>query len=109
MSERTEFFAWYEEQKSVVFNNTQTLESYCQEDVSARRQACQVFRSEFTRVGNINVYQESVTISSACNKVLRKLFLKPYARVYWIHKLQPESCYVVRIQGTDGRMPYTAR
>jgi hypothetical protein len=47
VSERTEFLAWYEEQKSVVFNNRQTLESYCQDDVTVLRQACQVFRDEF--------------------------------------------------------------
>jgi hypothetical protein len=34
VSERTEFLAWYEEQKSVVFNNRQTLEAYCQDDVT---------------------------------------------------------------------------
>jgi hypothetical protein len=28
-------------------------------------------------IANIDVFQESVTIASACNKVLRKLFLKP--------------------------------
>jgi hypothetical protein len=28
-------------------------------------------------IANIDVIQESVTIASACNKVLRKLFLKP--------------------------------
>jgi hypothetical protein len=37
VSERTEFLAWYEEQKSVVFNNRQTLESYCQDDVTVLR------------------------------------------------------------------------
>ncbi len=41
------------------------------------RQACQVFRREFLEVGNIDVFQEYVTIASACNKVLRRLFLKP--------------------------------
>ena len=35
-----------------------------------------MFRSEFLQVGNIDVFHESVTIASACNKVLRKLFLK---------------------------------
>jgi hypothetical protein len=30
------------------------------------------------RVGNIDVFQESVSIASSYNKVLRKLFLKPY-------------------------------
>jgi hypothetical protein len=53
------------------------LESYSQDDVKFLRQACRVFRGEFLRVGNIEVFQESVTISSVCNKVLRKLFLKP--------------------------------
>jgi hypothetical protein len=32
------------------------------------------FRCEFMRVGNID---ESVTIAPACNKLLRKMFLKP--------------------------------
>jgi hypothetical protein len=75
--ERTDFLAWYETQKSEVFDNTRVLESYCQEHVIVLRQACRVFRGEFMRVGNIDVFQESVTIPSACNKVLRKLFLKP--------------------------------
>jgi hypothetical protein len=74
VSERAEFFAWYEEQNSmsVVFNNRQTLQSYCQDDV-VLRQACQVFRNEFIRVGNIDVFQESLTIASPCNKALRRL------------------------------------
>jgi hypothetical protein len=57
VSERAEFFAWYEEQMftAVVFNNRQTLESYCQDDVADLGQACQVFRNEFMRVGNIDV------------------------------------------------------
>ena len=41
------------------------------------RQACQVFRHDFLQDGNIDVFHESVTIASACNKVLRKLFLIP--------------------------------
>jgi hypothetical protein len=36
VSERTEFLAWYVEQKSVVFNNRQILESYCQDDVGPK-------------------------------------------------------------------------
>jgi hypothetical protein len=77
VSERTEFLAWYEEEKSVVFNNRQTLEGYCQDDVTVLRQACQVFRNEFMGIANMDVFRKSVTIASACNKVLRKLFLKP--------------------------------
>ena len=34
-------------------------------------------RSEFMQIGNIDVFLEAVTIVSACNKVLRKRFLKP--------------------------------
>jgi hypothetical protein len=72
VSDRTEFLAWYEEQKSVVFDNRQTLEAYYQDDVTVLRQSCQVFRNEFMGIAN-DVFQESVTIASACNKVLRKL------------------------------------
>jgi hypothetical protein len=36
-----------------------------------------VFRREFIRVENIEVFLESVTIAFACNEVLRKQFLKP--------------------------------
>jgi hypothetical protein len=62
--ERTEFLAWYEEQKSLAFNNRQVLELYCQDDVTVLRQACRVFKGDFMRVGNIDVFQESVTIAS---------------------------------------------
>jgi hypothetical protein len=37
-----------------------------------------VFRREFLHIANIEVFQESITIASACKKVLRKRFLKPY-------------------------------
>jgi hypothetical protein len=67
VSERTEFLAWYEAQKSVVFNNRQILESYCQGDVTVLRKACRVFRNEFIGIANIDVFQESVTISFAWN------------------------------------------
>ena len=53
------------------------LEQYCQDDVTVLRQACQIFRREFIEIGNIEVFLESFTIASACNKVLRKRFLKP--------------------------------
>ena len=36
-----------------------------------------MFSRKFLQVGNIDVFHESVTIASACNKVLRRLFLKP--------------------------------
>ena len=40
------------------------------------REAFRVLRREFLQMGNIDVFLESVTIASACNKVMRKRFLK---------------------------------
>jgi len=75
--ERKEFFVWYKSQKKSVYDNRQALGSYPQDDVTVLRQVCRVFRREFMHVGNIEVFLESVTIASACNKVLRKRFLQP--------------------------------
>jgi len=77
ISERAEFITWYECHKNTVFDNKLVLEMYCQDDVTVLRQACQIFRREFIEIGNIEVLLESFTIASACNKVLRKIFLKP--------------------------------
>jgi hypothetical protein len=68
---------WYEEQKDKVFDNRRVLENYCQDDVTVLRQACQIFRRDFIEIGNIEFFFEAFTIASACNKVLRKNFLKP--------------------------------
>ena len=71
-----EFLAWYAAEKFEVFDN-RVLELCCQDDVNVLREAFRVFRQEFIRIGNIDVFLESVTIASACNKLLRKRFLKP--------------------------------
>jgi len=76
-AQRREFLAWYEGQKDVVFDNRRMLEAYCQDDVTVLRQACRVFRREFMQIGNLEVFVEDISIASACNKVLRKRFLKP--------------------------------
>ena len=52
------------------------LEFYCQADITVLRKACQVFRREFIQIVNIEIFLESITIASACNKVSRKRFLK---------------------------------
>ena len=75
--ERKEFIVWYESQRSETFENRHVLESYFQDDITVLKQACRVFRREFVRTGHIDVFFESITIASACNKVLRKRFLKP--------------------------------
>ena len=61
----------------MVFDNKRVLEAYCQDDVSVLREACRVFWREFIQIGNFEVFLESVTNTSACNKVMRKRFLKP--------------------------------
>jgi len=73
-SDRREFMAWYNEQKVNIFDNLYVLEQYCQDDVTVLRQACRVFRREFLEIGNIEVFLEALTIASACNKVLGKIF-----------------------------------
>ena len=60
-----------------MFDNRRVLETYCQDDVTVLRQECRVFRREFFQFGNIEGFLEAITIASACNKVLRKQFLKP--------------------------------
>jgi len=63
--------------KKTVFDNRRLLEEYYQDNVTVMRQACQIFRPDFMEIGNIEIFLETVTIASACNKVLRKKFLKP--------------------------------
>ena len=76
-SERMDFMTWYASQKDKVFDNRRILEQYCQDDVTVLRQACQIIRRDFIEIGKIEVFLEVFTIVCACNKVLRKRFLKP--------------------------------
>jgi hypothetical protein len=96
------------------------LEEYCQADVTVLRQACQVFRLEFIQIGQVEVFLETMTIASECNKVLRRLFLKPdtiglipkggysgninYSKnaIMWlIYKEQADNCKIMH--GRNGR------
>ena len=63
--------------RNQLFDNRRVLEKYCQDDVTVLRQSCRVFRREFMHIGNTEVFLESITIASACNKLLRKCFLQP--------------------------------
>lgn len=67
---------WQNGQKYKVFDNKIVLEKYCQDYATVLKQACQIFRREFD-IGYIEGFLESFAIASACNKVLRKQFLKP--------------------------------
>jgi len=59
----------------VLFDNRRVLEAYCQDDVTLLRQACRVFRGEFTQKDNIEFFLEAISTVSASNKILRKCFL----------------------------------
>jgi len=65
--ERKEFLVWYEIQRSESFDNRHVLKSYFQDDVTVLRQACRVFKREFMQIKHIDVFVESITITSACN------------------------------------------
>jgi hypothetical protein len=69
--------AWYEEHKDRVFHNRKVLRQYCRDDFSVLRQACRIFRRNFPEIGNVDIFHESLTIASACSKVLRLRFVKP--------------------------------
>jgi hypothetical protein len=69
--------SWYDEQKEKVFDNRRVLQQIYQDDVTVLRQASQIFGRDFIEIRNIEVFLEALTIVSACNKVLRKKFLKP--------------------------------
>ena len=94
------------------------LEEYCQDDVTVLRLACQIFRRDFIEIGNIEVFLEEFTIASACNKVLRKKFLKPEivglipaggysannrhnkkALIWLLHMEQTDGCYITLEMG----------
>ena len=71
------FLAWYEARNSRPFHKRKVLDTNCHDDVTLLRQACRVYRREFLQIRNIEVILESLTIASACNKALRRNFLKP--------------------------------
>ena len=89
---RQEFTTWYDEHKHRIFDNRRVLEEYCQDDGTVLREALTIFRRNFLEIVNIEVFLEAYTIASACKKVLRKKFLKPYKieLIPWRIQLQPE-------------------
>jgi len=73
--ERSEFLEWYETQEP-PFGNRRVVEQDCQDDVTVLRQACLVFQREFMHLRNLDVFLRSISIASACNKVLLTRFLQ---------------------------------
>jgi len=67
-------------------------------------------KTEFIEIGNVDVFLESVTITSACNKVMRKRFLKPItiglipSGGYRVYREQTDSCTIMHTRnGHDYR------
>ena len=46
------------------------------DDVNVLRQACCAFRNLFLKLVKMDPFRQAITVSSICNKVLRKKFLK---------------------------------
>jgi hypothetical protein len=99
--------------RKIVFDCRSVLEQYCQYDVTVLRLASQNFRRDFMESENIEVFLEAVKMASACNKVLRKKFLKPEtinlipargytanniyskkALMWLLHMEQTDSCHI---------------
>jgi hypothetical protein len=114
--------------RKIVFDCRRVLEKYCQDDVTVLRQACRIFRCDFMEIGNVDVFLEAVTIASACNKVLRKKFLKPEtiglipsggytannsyskkALMWLLEKEQTDGCQIHARNGREYRPPELAQ
>ena len=71
--DRQAFETWHQEQreKGVVFNFKEELTAYCESDVRLLKQGCLTFKRLFEDLTGFNPF-EHVTISSACNRDLRR-------------------------------------
>lgn len=76
--DRKAFLKWYDEHRYDKSNMQRDLEAYCVFDVEILSQACLKFRDQLISTGNVCPFTEECTIASACNKVFRCNFLKPY-------------------------------
>jgi len=124
-SERREFMTWYNGQKNKVLDNKLLLQIYCHDDFTVLRHSCQTFRREFKEIGIIKDFVESFAIPSACNKFLRKRFLKPgtigfipdggyicnnnYSKkilMLLVHMEQTDGCQIMQARiGREKRLP----
>ena len=71
-----EFEEWW--RKQTYFDFQADLEKYCISDVDILHRCCGHFHSLFMEhTDNIDHFNKSFTIASACNKVYRTMFLQP--------------------------------
>ena len=77
-SRKEAFEVWYEANKDKEFDYQAELLKYCTSDVDILHRSCGCFRSIFMEIAaNIDPFERSFTIASACNRVYRSLFLEP--------------------------------
>ena len=76
--ERILILAWYEDRlkSEEPFDNMRVLIKYCEDDIRVLRQACRYFKREIMHIGNVEIFLDSISIDSVCNKILLKRFLQ---------------------------------
>ncbi|KAK6169713.1 hypothetical protein SNE40_020708 [Patella caerulea] len=76
VSEREKFHEWYQQHSHDVFDFRQEILAYCKSDVDVLRRCCGVFREIFLMDTGIDPFEKSLTLASACSRVLRTHYLK---------------------------------
>ena len=74
--DRSAFLVWYTENKGKSFDFQSELVRYCRSDVDILRRCCLKFRENFMEVTQIDPFEKSITIASACQRVFRTKFLE---------------------------------
>ncbi|WAQ94774.1 hypothetical protein MAR_007245 [Mya arenaria] len=81
IDKRLEFLAWFDIHKNDAFDFQYELLKYCRSDVDILRKGCLKIRELFQditkkdEVLGIDPFEKCLTIASACNLVLRRIFL----------------------------------
>lgn len=91
--DRKVFLSWYAENKDNPFNIRYELVRYCCSDVDILRCCSLKFREDFMDVINIDPFEKSITISSACQRVFRT---KITARIIPTHGYNPQHTQSVK-------------
>lgn len=77
IEEREEFDQWYNElsENGYLYEHKKELIKYCSSDVSILLQSCCKFYDYFKSSFGINIFQTSLTIAAACNRIYRAKFM----------------------------------
>jgi hypothetical protein len=76
-SERKAFLSKYENvARSEVFDNRRVMQLHCQADMTGTARGVSDF-CHFLQIGNMEMFLESMTITSACKRSFCKKFLQP--------------------------------